>query len=189
MSKTAEATNKLLGNIYAPRIPKRFIRRSFWSYLLISLSLLLFVLQSESELLQCRAIQGVLGALELDDLVEDGPQLVQKRLDGTYGKRVQGSVCRNLTFPRRLSLCVCVCVTLLLLSSRHREMMVSRKTSCAAMMWSRSWACCTLFHSSSQEHSSTCAHTQNADAHFSKALWELHCPFMKNQIVTAAHVR
>lgn len=32
-------------------------------------------------------------------------------------------------------------------------------------------------------------HTQNADAHFTKALWELHCPFMKNQIVTAAHVR
>lgn len=87
---------KLLANIHAP-ISQRplinyewcikwFIRRSFWSHLLISLSLLLFVLQSESELLQCRAIQGVLGALELDDLVEDGPQLVQKRLDGHTGK-------------------------------------------------------------------------------------------------------
>ena len=46
--------------------------------------------------------------------------------------------------------------TLLLLSSRHLEMMVSRNTSWAAMMWSRSWARCTLFQSSSQEHSKTC---------------------------------
>lgn len=45
--------------------------------------------------------------------------------------------------------------TLLLLSSRHLEMMVSRNTSWAAMMWSRSWARCTLFQSSSQEHSKT----------------------------------
>lgn len=40
-------------------------------------------------------------------------------------------------------------------SSRQREMTVPRKASCAAMMWSRSCACCTWFHSSSQEHSST----------------------------------
>lgn len=45
--------------------------------------------------------------------------------------------------------------TLLLLSRRHLEMMVSRNTSWAAMMWSRSWARCTLFQSSSQEHSKT----------------------------------
>ncbi len=45
--------------------------------------------------------------------------------------------------------------TLLFTSSRQREMMVSRKMSWAATMWSRSWASWTLFHSSSQEHSNT----------------------------------
>lgn len=46
------------------------------SYLLLPLLLLLLKLQSEGELLQGWAVQGVLGALELDDLVEYGPQLV-----------------------------------------------------------------------------------------------------------------
>lgn len=107
-------------------------------YLLLSLLLLLFILQSEGEFLQGRAVQGVLGALELDDLVEYGPQLVQKRLDGQTETQFL-EVCGNLIF-HKIILCVCVCVyvTLLLLSSRHLEMMVSRKTSCAAMMWSRS---------------------------------------------------
>lgn len=107
-------------------------------YLLLSLLLLLFILQSEGEFLQGRAVQGVLGALELDDLVEYGPQLVQKRLDGQTETQFL-EVCGNLIF-HKIILCVCVYVyvTLLLLSSRHLEMMVSRKTSCAAMMWSRS---------------------------------------------------
>ena len=61
---------------------------------------------------------------------------------------------------RQIVVWVFVCVTLLLLSSRHLEMMESRKTSWAAMMWSRSCACCTLFHSSSQQHSSTYTHTE-----------------------------
>lgn len=46
-------------------------------------------------------------------------------------------------------------LTLESLSRRQREVMVSRNASCAAIMWSKSWACCTLFQSSSQEHSRT----------------------------------
>ena len=49
-------------------------------YLLLFLPLHLFILQSEGELLQRRAVEGVLGALELYYLVKYGPQLVQKRL-------------------------------------------------------------------------------------------------------------
>lgn len=103
------------------------------SYLLLPLSLLLLVLQSEGELLQRRAVERVLGALELDDLIKNGSELVQKRLSGQRGT-VQGHVCVHISHFHA-SDCV---FTLLLLSSRHREMMVSRKTSCAAMMWSRS---------------------------------------------------
>lgn len=38
------------------------------------------MLQSEAELLQRRAVQGVLRVLKLDDLVKYGPQLVQQGL-------------------------------------------------------------------------------------------------------------
>lgn len=50
------------------------------AYLVLPLLLPLLELQAEGELLQGRAVQRVLGALELDDLVEDGPQLVQQWL-------------------------------------------------------------------------------------------------------------
>lgn len=50
------------------------------AYLVLSLLLPLVELQPEGEFLQGRPVQRVLGALELDDLVEDGPQLVQQRL-------------------------------------------------------------------------------------------------------------
>lgn len=127
------------------------------SHLLFPLPLLLLKLQPQGELLQRRAVQRVLRILKLDNLVKYGPQLVQKGLDreikaGTSPvsqKRKRG----GMKWSRKR------CVTLLLLSSRHLEMIVSRKTSWAAMMWSRSWACCTLFHSSSHEHSSTYTHT------------------------------
>lgn len=61
------------------------------------------------------------------------------------------------------------CLTRESLSSRQREMTVPRKASCAAMMWSRSCARCTLFHSSSQEHSSTCGHKQTSGVAPSRA--------------------
>lgn len=52
------------------------------SYLLLSLLLLLLIQQAEGQFLQCGAVEGVLGTLELDDLVKYGPQLVQERLEG-----------------------------------------------------------------------------------------------------------
>lgn len=57
------------------------------SDLVLSLFLLLFELQPQTELLQRRAVQRVLSALELDDLVEDGPQLVQQGLDTTQTQK------------------------------------------------------------------------------------------------------